>query len=28
MAVRARLDPNGRFANAYTDRVLRPVGAP
>ena len=28
MAVRVRLDPNGRFANAYTDRVLRPVGAP
>jgi L-gulonolactone oxidase len=26
-AVRARLDPDGRFANAYTDRVLGPVGA-
>jgi L-gulono-1,4-lactone dehydrogenase len=24
--VRARLDPDGRFANAYTDRVLGPVG--
>jgi L-gulonolactone oxidase len=24
-AVRARLDPQGRFANAYTDRVLGPV---
>jgi FAD-linked oxidoreductase len=24
-AVRARLDPNGRFANAWTDRVLGPV---
>jgi L-gulono-1,4-lactone dehydrogenase len=24
--VRARLDPHGRFANAYTDRVLGPVG--
>jgi L-gulono-1,4-lactone dehydrogenase len=24
-AVRARLDPRGRFANAYTDRVLGPV---
>jgi FAD-linked oxidoreductase len=24
-AVRARLDPHGRFANAYTDRVLGPV---
>jgi L-gulonolactone oxidase len=24
-AVRARLDPDGRFANAYTDRVLGPV---
>jgi L-gulonolactone oxidase len=23
--VRARLDPEGRFANAYTDRVLGPV---
>jgi L-gulonolactone oxidase len=27
MAVRARLDPQGRFANAWTDRVLGPVGA-
>jgi L-gulono-1,4-lactone dehydrogenase len=26
-AVRARLDPDGRFANAWTDRVLGPVGA-
>jgi L-gulonolactone oxidase len=26
-AVRARLDPNARFANAWTDRVLGPVGA-
>ncbi|MGA7704506.1 MAG: D-arabinono-1,4-lactone oxidase, partial [Solirubrobacteraceae bacterium] len=26
-AVRARLDPEGRFANAWTDRVLGPVGA-
>jgi L-gulono-1,4-lactone dehydrogenase len=26
-AVRARLDPGGRFANAYADRVLGPVGA-
>jgi FAD-linked oxidoreductase len=26
-AVRARLDPNGRFANAWTDRVLGPVDA-
>jgi L-gulono-1,4-lactone dehydrogenase len=26
-AVRARLDPQGRFANAWTDRVLGPVGA-
>jgi FAD-linked oxidoreductase len=26
-AVRRRLDPEGRFANAYTDRVLGPVGA-
>jgi L-gulono-1,4-lactone dehydrogenase len=26
-AVRARLDPDGRFANTYTDRVLGPVGA-
>jgi FAD-linked oxidoreductase len=25
-AVRRRLDPGGRFANAYTDRVLGPVG--
>jgi len=25
-AVRRRLDPEGRFANAYTDRVLGPVG--
>ncbi|HEX9548952.1 MAG TPA: D-arabinono-1,4-lactone oxidase [Acidimicrobiales bacterium] len=25
-AVRLRLDPDGRFANAYTDRVLGPVG--
>jgi FAD-linked oxidoreductase len=25
--VRARLDPEGRFANAWTDRVLGPVGA-
>ncbi|MDX6670662.1 MAG: L-gulono,4-lactone dehydrogenase [Solirubrobacteraceae bacterium] len=25
-AVRARLDPDGRFANAYTDRVLGRVG--
>ncbi|MEX0993757.1 MAG: D-arabinono-1,4-lactone oxidase [Solirubrobacterales bacterium] len=24
--IRARLDPNGLFANAYTDRVLGPVG--
>ncbi len=24
--VRARVDPEGRFANAYTDRVLGPVG--
>jgi len=24
-AVRSRLDPDGRFANAYTDRVLGPV---
>ncbi len=24
-SVRARLDPHGRFANAYTDRVLGPV---
>ena len=27
-AVRARLDPGGRFANAWTDRVLGPVPAP
>lgn len=27
-AVRARLDPAGRFANAWTDRVLGPVDAP
>lgn len=26
-AVRRRLDPDGRFANAYTDRVLGPLGA-
>jgi L-gulono-1,4-lactone dehydrogenase len=26
-AVRARLDPKGRFANAWTDRVLGPVDA-
>jgi L-gulono-1,4-lactone dehydrogenase len=25
-AVRARMDPEGRFANAWTDRVLGPVG--
>jgi L-gulono-1,4-lactone dehydrogenase len=25
--VRAKLDPEGRFANAWTDRVLGPVGA-
>jgi L-gulono-1,4-lactone dehydrogenase len=25
-AVRARLDPHGRFANAFTERVLGPVG--
>ena len=25
--VRARLDPDGRFANAYTDRVLGPSGS-
>jgi FAD-linked oxidoreductase len=25
-AVRARLDPHGRFANAWTERVLGPVG--
>jgi len=24
--VRARLDPEGRFANPYLDRVLGPVG--
>lgn len=27
-AVRARLDPAGRFANAHVERVLGPVGAP
>jgi L-gulono-1,4-lactone dehydrogenase len=27
-AVRVRLDPGGVFRNAYTDRVLGPVGAP
>jgi L-gulonolactone oxidase len=28
-AVRARLDPHGRFSNDYTDRVLGPVsGSP
>jgi len=27
-AVRARLDPHGLFANAWTERVLGPVGAP
>jgi FAD-linked oxidoreductase len=27
-ALRARLDPDGRFANAWTERVLGPVGAP
>ena len=27
VAVRDRLDPDGRFANGYTDRVLGPVGA-
>ena len=26
-SVRARLDPEGRFANVYTDRVLGRVGA-
>jgi L-gulono-1,4-lactone dehydrogenase len=26
--VRARLDPDGRFANRYTDRVLGPPGTP
>ncbi len=26
-AVRARLDPEGRFGNAWTDRVLGPVGS-
>jgi L-gulono-1,4-lactone dehydrogenase len=26
LKVRARLDPEGRFRNAYTDRVLGPVG--
>ncbi len=24
--VRARLDPDGRFSNRYTDRVLGPIG--
>jgi L-gulono-1,4-lactone dehydrogenase len=27
-AVRARLDPGGRFSNEWTDRVLGPTGAP
>ncbi len=27
-AVRARLDPDGRFLNAHAERVLGPVGAP
>ncbi|MDX6699127.1 MAG: L-gulono,4-lactone dehydrogenase [Solirubrobacteraceae bacterium] len=27
-AVRARMDPEGRFSNAYTDRVLGRVGVP
>jgi len=27
-AVRARLDPDGRFANPYLDRVLGPVASP
>jgi FAD-linked oxidoreductase len=27
-AVRARLDPRGRFANAYAERVLGPIAAP
>lgn len=27
-AVRTRLDPHGRFANAWTDRVLGPVAVP
>jgi L-gulonolactone oxidase len=27
-AVRARLDPGGRFANAHVERVLGPVGSP
>ena len=27
-AVRARLDPGGKFLNDYTERVLGPVGAP
>ena len=27
-AVRARLDPAGRFANAHVEQVLGPVGAP
>ena len=25
-AVRGKLDPNGVFANAYTDRVFGPIG--
>jgi L-gulonolactone oxidase len=27
-AVRARLDPDGRFGNGWTDRVMGPVGVP
>ena len=27
-AVRRRLDPEGRFANAYTDRVLGAISQP
>ncbi len=27
-AIRRRLDPDGRFANAYVERVLGPIGAP
>lgn len=27
-SIRARLDPEGRFANAYVDRVLGPIGSP
>jgi L-gulonolactone oxidase len=27
LGVRARLDPEGRFSNAYTDRVLGPAGS-